>query len=96
MAGRMSHRKTPMQQATVVKARDWQGVVIGCIVICILGVAVRYPLLTKGGLTSDLSYFASWANAIREHGLTNVYHRGPDENRRGKYRRRNNPRLSRL
>lgn len=74
MIRQAGHNKSPMQSVTPVKPGDWRGVIIGCIVICILGVAVRYPLLSKGGLTPDLNYFASWANAIRQHGLTNVYH----------------------
>jgi hypothetical protein len=72
-----TQRKTPTQFATAVEAKDWRGVVIGCIVVCILGVAVRYPLLTKGGHSSDLGFFASWANTIHEHGLANVYHKSP-------------------
>jgi len=61
--------------AIAEEPKDWRGVVIGCIIICILGVAVRYPLLTRGAHISDTGFFVNWANTIHQYGLTNVYNK---------------------
>ncbi len=68
--------KTPVgPKMDAAVRRDWRGVIIGCLIICFLGVALRYPLLSKGGHKSDLKFFANWANAIHEHGVASVYHK---------------------
>lgn len=71
----MVNRKIQAPPEITEELKDWRGVVIGCIIICILGVAVRYPLLTRGAHTSDIRFFVNWANTIHQHGLTNVYNK---------------------
>ena len=73
MTRRAGHNESPTEPVTAVKPRDWRGVIIGCIIICVLGVAVRLPVLGRGGVGGDLEFFAGWSNAIKEHGLANVY-----------------------
>lgn len=75
MAKPTVNRKVQALPAITEESKDWRGVVIGCIIICALGVAVRYPLLTKGAHTSDMGYFVNWANTIHQHGLINVYNK---------------------
>ena len=50
-----------------------RGIITGCLIICLLGVALRYPLLSEGGHKSDLGFFADWANTIHDYGLAGVY-----------------------